>query len=113
MEHDMTYPDREKAMSLLKCWRARKADIDLQAESINKIFGKALDEGTYGLTMWTIFEAYTMTLGELLGDELDWLTWYAYDNKMGKGDHPAGYDKKLKKIKTLDDLLLLIEGGRS
>jgi hypothetical protein len=110
----MTYPDREKALSLLKCWRARKADIDLQAEAIEKIFGKALDEGTYGLTMWTIFEAYTMTLGELLGDELDWLTWYAEDNEMGKKARSAKPNKacKMKKIKTLEDLLDLIEEGR-
>jgi len=108
----MTYPDREKALILLKCWRSMKADIDLQTEVINKIFGASLDGGTYGLTMWAVFESYTITLGELLGDELDWLTWYAEENKMGKAKHPAGYDKKLKKINTLEDLLDLIEEGR-
>jgi hypothetical protein len=111
----MTYPDREKAMQLLKCWRARKADIELQAEAIEKIFGaQPYDVGTYALTMDVIFEAYTKTLGELLGDELDWLTWYAYDNKMGKSALPAGngHSVKLKKIKTLEDLLWLIEGSR-
>jgi hypothetical protein len=110
----MAYPNKEKALNLLKEWRARKADIDLQDAAIEKIFGKSYDSGSYALTMDALFEAYTKTLGELLGDELDWLTWYAYDNAMGKNGLSAGYGHapRLKKIKTLEDLLWVIEGSR-
>ena len=37
--------------------------------------------------------------------------WYIYDNDCGKRALEAGYDNKLKQIRTVNQLVLLIEEG--
>ena len=46
----------------------------------------------------------------LIGDKAHWLDWFAFENDWGKKEYEAGRTGKLKKIKTVDDLLDLIDG---
>lgn len=39
----------------------------------------------------------------------NWISWWVWENELGKGKRSAGYDGKIKAIKTIDDLIRLIE----
>ena len=46
-----------------------------------------------------------------IGDDSNWLDWFIFENDCGEKAMEAGYDKNLKPIKTIDDLIELIEEG--
>lgn len=51
-------------------------------------------------------------IAEALIDELDvygWMSWFILENDYGASALEAGYDGKLKPIKTVDDLLELMD----
>ena len=46
---------------------------------------------------------------EAIGDKHEWLEWFVLENDCGRKGHEAGYEKRLKPIRTVDDLLDLLE----
>jgi hypothetical protein len=56
--------------------------------------------------------AYVAMISKLAGDTNSWVDWYIYENDFGRKKHEAGYDGKLKPIKSTRDLLNLIEEGK-
>ncbi len=38
---------------------------------------------------WVLFDSYTDVLAKLIGDDLGWLKWYAWDNNFGKSKMKA------------------------
>lgn len=40
-----------------------------------------------------------------------WLEWFVYENDCGDRGHDAGYDGNHKPVKTIDDILDLMEDG--
>jgi hypothetical protein len=63
-------------------------------------------------TVWKLFDAYTGTLSVEVGDFCGWLEWHHAENEMGAKAMAAGYDGKLRKVKTLAHLYRLIEESR-
>lgn len=60
----------------------------------------------------TIFQLEDFALkiaADNIGDKSEWLDWFVYENDCGEKGHTAGYDGNTKPIKTIDDLLELIE----
>lgn len=58
-------------------------------------------------------DSYTKLLTEATGDTNDWISWFVWNNEFGGDGLEAGYDGKLKKIKTVSDLWNLIEEGKN
>ena len=55
---------------------------------------------------------YIKAIAELAGDKDQWIYWYIYENDFGRKEMEAGFDGKMKRIKSTRDLLNLIEEGK-
>ena len=106
----MTYPTKPEAMAMLEAWKAQHAAIEAVMRDIERVFGTIPDSRLFEVS-WESFDLHTKTLELLLGADT-WLEWFSADNDMGERGHEAGYDGQLFKIRTLDDLYVLIEIGR-
>ena len=61
-------------------------------------------------TVWRLQSALTAATADLVGgDPLDWLGWYAMENEFGRNGLKAGEAADMREIKTLEDLLWLLE----
>lgn len=107
----MEYPNRENTLSLLTDWQAHHAAVTKLMDGMDAIMGLDIGGPMFD-TVWGLFDAYTSTLSVEVGDFDGWLEWHADENHMGKDGKEAGYDKKLRKIKTLTNLYGLIEESR-
>lgn len=107
----MNYPDKKTTLALLAKWVAHHNKIDKMMGGIKASIG--LDpNGPLCDTVWSLFDSYTAALAAQTGDEGDWLPWFYMENDMGAKGMAAGYDGKLRKIKTLADLYWLIAESR-
>lgn len=107
----MTYPDRENTLTLLKDWRDHHTRAERLMEGVKISIG--LDpNGPMFETVWRLFAAYTDTLSVEIGDFCGWLEWFYLENEMGEKCMAAGYDGKVKPIKTLEHLYGLIAESR-
>jgi hypothetical protein len=79
-------------------------------DKMNQLFG-ILSDCKAMLPFWVQFDSYLKVLSELVGDKDKWIEWYIFENDCGKKAFEAGYDKKLKPIKTASQLVQLIEEG--
>lgn len=105
---EMTYPDKEHTIVVLMEWKAHFKALEKLMDSIGLCIGYDVD-GPLFTTVWPLFESYRNTLAAEVGDFGGWLEWYQYENQMGANGMQAGYDDKLKNIKSLNDLYWLIE----
>ena len=99
-------PDQKK---VLEKFLEQYKKMDSNFEEIFSIFGigvvdSKLFDGCYGLIDFCV-----EILSLLVDDKDDWINWYIYDNECGKKEGEAGYDRNLKKICSLEDLVFLIE----
>lgn len=94
--------------SLIESYRAMSASAD----SMLKLLGITADCDALN-PFWKAFDKYVEVVSNLVGDSSDWLTWYIWDNKCGERQMAAGYGGKLKPIKTVKDLVRLIEKGQT
>jgi hypothetical protein len=78
-------------------------------DALGAVTGCAPDS-PLGNSVWRMFDSYTAAVGQLAGDEGDWLCWFIYENDCGKkaGEVTKGKGKP-RKIKTLGDLLWCIK----
>ena len=67
------------------------------------------DNGSFIDTVWEMFDRYTDTVEMLIGDHFNNLSWYMLENDCGKDAMERTVDKKKRKIKTVKDLVWLIE----
>lgn len=108
----MTYPDKEHTIALLTDWQAHHAAVEKLMDGMTESPVGLDPNGALFLTVWNLFDAYTSTLAVEVGDFDDWLQWYQSETDMGKRSKAAGFDGKLRKIKTLENLFWLIEESR-
>jgi hypothetical protein len=102
-----TKPDQSK-ITLLKKWVEHHKNMD----EINHCIMEALglrEPPSVVEEYWKLFDSYTELVAKMVGDKHEWLNWYCWENKMGESGLEAGFNKKLHPIKTLEDLLRLIE----
>lgn len=107
----MSYPDKKQTLFLLQKWVTMHDGLERLMDNIESVFGSLVESPFFTVT-WANFDSYTATVAQLVGDHGDWLTWYQAENAMGARGHEAGYDKKVKPIKTLADLYALILESR-
>lgn len=56
-----------------------------------------------------IAEGYTHVTSELVGDKNEWLTWYWLENNMGAKALAAGFGPKIVPVRTVEQLIEIIE----
>jgi len=99
---------RDQKLDALKRWATA---IEAGEGLLNPVI-ELLDirpEGPITTALWTTQDALTKATSDLVGDLSEWLTWFIADNEMGAKAMEAGPVGQLRPIKTLDDLLWVIE----
>jgi hypothetical protein len=104
---------KNEMLTHLQEWAATHDRLDQEWDRMSGAFGVSMVETPLWRASWGVFEAYTKTLGDLIGDPGGgWLDWFCYENDMGGKVHEAGYDGQMRPIETLGDLADLIIEGR-
>jgi hypothetical protein len=108
----MSWPDPSKTLELLEQWQSMHRRTSELMASIDAVFG-GQPESLIHETTWALFEAYTGQLSERIGDSstpgsMSWLSWFCYENEMGRKGMKAGLNGVQRPLRTLDDLHLLI-----
>ena len=101
----MESKDKLKA---LQVWEQVTKAVDKQLDDFEKLFGFV--ESPFTDAVYRMMYEYTYDVAKNVGDASDWLNWYQFENGMGKKCLSAGYDDDMRKIKTLEDLLWLLDG---
>ena len=104
--------NKKDMMDKMALWVVAHDQLSRKWDRVNAGWGLSMVGTPLWEASWGVFESYTRTLGELIGDRYKWLDWFCYDNAMGGRGHPAGYDDNMKPIETLADLADLIIEGR-
>ena len=100
----MESKDKLKA---LRQWERATLEMDKQLSGFEQLFG--FTECPFIDAVYDLQLKYTKAVAKNIGDDSDWLNWYQFENGMGKKCLSAGYDDDMREIKTLEDLLWLIE----
>jgi hypothetical protein len=99
---------KTKKLALLKEWKEQIQHSESALDRVREAVGLDFD-GPMNVAVCELQVAYTKAVAMLVGDRAEWLEWYWLENVMGAKAHPAGPSGKTRPIKTIDDLLWLIE----
>ena len=80
-------------------------------DKFQELFGFS-DDGAFYDTIFQLEDLNLKLASQLIGDECEWLEWYIYENKCGENGYEAGYEGNLIPIKSIDNLLELIDNGK-
>jgi len=107
--HQRIMKTKEQIIKLLDEWELHKINIDDAYHTLRELLGAELDSPLVS-SMYNLFDSHTKTLSDLLCDDDDWLSWYAWDNELGEKELPAKASnwKEVKPIKSTSDLADLI-----
>lgn len=100
---------RKEKLDRLREWEAHLRDLTETWDKLHALTGAAVD-GPLGDATWCVFDdAYTQAIAREVGDKNDWLTWHWLENKLGERGYKAGNQQEMRPIKTIEDLLWVIE----
>jgi len=99
--------DRAQKLAVLQRWHDRIAESDELIEPVIDAL-QLSPESPVCTAVWSLQGALTESVQDQL-DGADWLTWYAFENGMGSKGLEAGPKGATRPIRTLDDLLWLVE----
>jgi hypothetical protein len=89
-------------------WADEIQKADAVIDPISEVLGLSV-ECPIHQAVWALQAAYTKSVSELVGDQEAWLDWYANENKFGEKGYEAGLKGNTRQIKSLEDLLWVIE----
>ena len=100
---------KHQAKPLLELWLKRHHDLEAVLEKMEEcvdLAGTPLYE-----CVWRVFDGYTESLNAQLGDDVQSLQWFIYENGAGKKGLKATPSAKnrLRKIKKVNDLIWLLD----
>ena len=108
LDRETTKSRIESILNQKKAFEAVTSTIGLQVES-------PLNEAFYSVFHTAFIAIEHAFTGEApIKDEVGyegWLEWFIYENDCGDRGHDAGYDGNHKPVKTIDDILDLMEDG--
>ena len=83
---------------LISTYRTAYGELD----KISEVFGT--HDFPFANEFWKLFDLYTDTVSEKIGDKSEWLPWFIYDNNCGDGGMEVtvdGVDFDVCDVKTL------------
>lgn len=95
-------------LKALRVWEQVTKAVDKQLSDLEMLFG--FTESPFLDAIFRMQSEYTESVAKNVGDTSDWLNWYQAENDMGAKGYDAGFGEDMREIKTLEDLLWLIEG---
>ena len=84
--------------------------LEAEFDKIAKVMGDVANMPLFE-EVWQTFSRYTEAVELLVGDgrRYSWLSWFIYDNDCGRKGLEGGYDSGMKPIRTVKQLVRLIE----
>lgn len=99
---------KKEILAKLVEWEAVQKDLDAQLERLYDLTGAQPDSAPL-TAIYTVAEAHTKAVEEIIGDEMQWMDWWKYECRYGENAlQAANLDKRLRKIDTLKKLAGLI-----
>lgn len=99
---------RDEKLTHLRAWHDAMTKADATIQPV--IDALALcGEDPITNTVWQLQSELTKAYAALIGDAFESMSWYAADNDMGRQGREAGLSETLRPIRTVEDLLWLIE----
>lgn len=95
-------------LDLLNVWAQHVSHYEGIAAQLEPMFGTVADMPLYE-KITDLLVAYTESISTLVGDNSKWLDWFHWENDMGKSSLDVTFDTTTIKVKTLGDLLAVIE----
>jgi hypothetical protein len=89
-------------------WADEIQKADAIIDPISEVLGLSVESPIHQ-AVWDLQTAYTKAVSKLVGDKWEWLDWYANENKFGEKGLGAGMSGNNRPIKSLEDLLWVIE----
>lgn len=99
----------EQKLAALTRWQQAMEQADAAINPVVELLQLQPESPVCG-AVWKLQRLLTDMTAELVGDQADWLDWYAYENDMGRKGMEAGWSGFEREIRTLDDLLWLLDG---
>ena len=99
---------RTEKLHLLAEWQARIQTADSLIEPIADALGLS-PESPIHTAVWSLQSAYTAAVAKIVGDHAEWMDWYAAENDFGRKGMDAGPKDAIRPIKTLEDLIWVME----
>lgn len=101
---------RNEKQILLDEWSAHLESIRAEYNKLREIFDLS-PECRMSTVMHDLLDSHTRSVGLLVGDEDEWMSWFAWDNDNGLGGMKAKASnwKVEREIRSTVDLLSLIE----
>ena len=78
-------------------------------KTLEAALGVSLIQSKIWSATWQMFDLMLAAVAGQIGDESEWLSWYVYENDCGARGMEAGYDGRMKPIRTAVDLVRLVE----
>ena len=107
---------KKEKLQILNDWQNSYNKMDSAFDDMSVLMGCDICESDIFKCSYMMFDRYTNAVAILLNNENvdvveNWLLWYCYETKMGLTPMEAkAVDwKRVRKIKTLKDLLNIIE----
>lgn len=98
---------KQEKIRLIKDLIKHYQELNSNFDSIYKLFGSA--DSKFTDSVWNAFEAYMRLVQKTVGDKLDWISWFIYDNQCGKANMVYPVNGNKTKVKTVGKLVELIE----
>ena len=99
---------RDEKLAHIQAWRDAMTRADDAIQPVIDAL-KLCGEDPITNTVWQLQTDLTRAYAEILDDALESLSWFACENDMGRGEMVAGVASDCRPIKTVEDLLWLIE----
>jgi hypothetical protein len=100
----MTRKELDRYLKVIKTHRRKVSEY---RHAVSRLSDGVADDFSEGLE-----EAYIKLVTKLANDKLNWIEWYIDENDFGRKKYEAGYDGKMRPVKSTRDLLNLIEEGK-
>lgn len=100
---------REQKLAALNRWQQAMEQADAAINPVIDLL-QLQPESPVCSAVWKLQRLLTDMTAELVGDQAEWLDWYSYENDMGRNAMKAGWSGFEREIRTLDDLLWLLDG---
>jgi hypothetical protein len=106
--------EAEKLVPQLEHWQKAMQAIDALEKELQALFGSN-ETSVVNKRVASVRVLFMKGLALCIGDESEWLEWYAYDNDYGKKKHVVALSKDdiAKPVKTLFDLAVILTAPKT
>ena len=99
---------RDQKLAHLQAWHDAMTRADATLQPVIDVL-KLCGDDPITTAVWQLQTDLTRAYSALLGDAFESLAWHAAENDMGAKGMEAGIGSDVRKIRTAEDLLWLIE----